>query len=63
MKEINILELINDYTINNFGLNDICQKYKIGKLKVKTILKANNIAIKKKENKNCKIILLLKIIK
>lgn len=48
MKEINILELINDYTINNFGLNDICQKYKIGKLKVKTILKANNIAIKKK---------------
>lgn len=45
---MDIKELINDYTINNCGLNFICQKYKIGKLKAKALLSANGIEIKKK---------------
>lgn len=48
MKEINIIELIKDYTINGHGLTFICEKYKIGKIKAKSILKANGIEIKKK---------------
>ena len=45
---MDIKELIDDYTINNCGLNFICQKYKIGKLKAKALLSANGIEIKKK---------------
>lgn len=45
---MDIKELIDDYTINNCGLNFICQKYKIGKLKAKSLLSANGIEIKKK---------------
>ena len=48
MKDRNIIEIINDYTINNCSLNDICKKYKIGKLKAKSILIENGIEIKKK---------------
>ena len=48
MKEINIIELINDYTINGHGLTFICEKYKIGKIKAKSILKSNGVEIKKK---------------
>ena len=45
---IDINSLIKDYTIGNCGLNFICEKYKIGKLKAKTILKENGVEIKKK---------------
>lgn len=48
MKDGDIIEIINDYTINNCGLTDICKKYKIGKLKAKSILIENGIEIKKK---------------
>lgn len=40
-------DIINDY-INGLGLNGICAKYKIGKLKVKTILNGANVPIRKR---------------
>lgn len=48
MENIDIKSLIEDYTINDCGLNDICKKYKIGKLKAKSILMFNGVEIKKK---------------
>lgn len=48
MDEKRVLDLIKDYVENNFGLNAICEKYHIGKLKVKDILKSNNIELKRK---------------
>lgn len=42
-------EIIIDYK-NGFSINDICKKYHIGKLKVKTILKEHNIGIRNKGN-------------
>ena len=50
--EIDINNLIKDYTENNFGINSICEKYHIGKLKVKKILNDNNIPLKKKGNQS-----------
>ncbi len=48
MKEININELIKDYTLNEFGIYDICAKYHIGKIKAKALLAANGIELKKR---------------
>lgn len=48
MKEINVKQLIEDYTINDYGLEAICKEYHIGKLKAKAILQANGVEIKKK---------------
>jgi len=47
MRNININELIQDYK-NGLGIYDICEKYKIGKIRVKDILKANDVILKKK---------------
>ncbi len=48
MNNVNTIELIQDYTINNFGIEGLCKKYKIGKLKVKSILQTNGVELKKK---------------
>ena len=48
MKEINVNELIKDYTDNGFGVNGLCAKYHIGKFKVKAFLKANGVEMKKR---------------
>lgn len=48
MKEINVNELIEDYTLNGYGIYDVCSKYHIGKIKAKAILAANSIELKKK---------------
>ncbi len=48
MKEVNIDELIKDYTLNGFGIYDICEKYHIGKIKAKALFAANGIEIKKR---------------
>lgn len=47
MKEIDINGLIKDYE-NGLSIYDVCEKYKIGKLKVKDILKTNNITLRKR---------------
>jgi len=47
MKDVNINEIIEDYK-NGLGIYDLCEKYKIGKIRVKDILKANDIVIKKR---------------
>lgn len=39
------LNIIEDYTINNIGIYPICKKYKVGKIKVKYILKKYNIPL------------------
>ena len=44
---MNIEEIIKDYK-NGLGIYDICEKYHIGKLKLKKILSDNNIEIRKK---------------
>lgn len=44
---MNIEELINDYQ-NGMSIYDVCEKYHIGKLKVKKILSENGIEIRKK---------------
>ena len=46
---INENDIVIDYT-NNIGIVDICNKYHIGKLRVKDILKRNNITIRKGGN-------------
>lgn len=46
--EINTHKLVEDYTVNNMGLEAICTKYHIGKLKAKAILAENGVSIKKK---------------
>ena len=46
--ELNIKNIINDYTINNLGIYCICKKYHIGKIKLKKILNDNNISLRKK---------------
>jgi hypothetical protein len=43
-----IEEIINNYVNEKKSLTDICEKYKIGKLKLKKILLDNNIPINKK---------------
>ena len=48
MREISISELISDYTENGFGVNGLCEKYHIGKIKVRALLKANGIQMKKR---------------
>ena len=50
--EINIKNIIEDYTDNNFGIDGICKKYHIGKLKVKKILGDNGIPLKKRGNQS-----------
>lgn len=42
--------IIKDYQSQNYSIEDIAKKYKIGKLKVKQILIDNNIPIRKKGN-------------
>lgn len=41
-------EIIILYTEKSFSINDLCQKFRIGKLKLKEILLKNNIEINKK---------------
>ena len=48
---INENDIVVDYT-NNIGIVDICNKYHIGKLRVKDILKRNNITIRKRISTN-----------
>lgn len=48
MREINISELLKDYTENNFGVEGLCKKYHIGKIKVRALLKANDVVMKKR---------------
>ena len=47
MKEI-IKNICKDYTENNLGLETLCSKYHLGKLKIKKYLSANNIPLKRK---------------
>ena len=42
------LNIISDYTQNNMGIYPICEKYKIGKIKVKNILEKYDIKINNK---------------
>ena len=44
---MNVQEIINDYQ-NGMGIYDVCEKYHIGKLKLKTILNENGIELRKK---------------
>lgn len=44
-------EIIKLYTEEGFGIESICKKFKIGKLKVKSILSKNNIKLNKKGGK------------
>lgn len=46
MNTINESALIHDYINEAMGIEALCSKYKIGKLKAKDILKSNNIPIK-----------------
>lgn len=48
MKEINVNGLIADYVENGFGVNGLCEKYHIGKIKVRALLKSNGIEMKKR---------------
>ena len=48
MKEIDINGLLTDYVENGFGVNKLCKKYHLGKIKVKALLDANGIPRKKK---------------
>lgn len=41
-------QIVNDYTINKLGIEHLCSKYKLGKLKIKKILSDNNITLNKK---------------
>ena len=50
MREVDINELIKDYN-NGYGIYDICEKYKIGKIRAKDILKANDIILRKRGRK------------
>jgi phage antirepressor YoqD-like protein len=43
---MNIEEIIKDYQ-NGMGLYDVCAKYHIGKLKLKSILSENGVEIRK----------------
>jgi hypothetical protein len=45
-EEIN--SIINEYQENNIGVDSLATKYKVGKLKIRSILSSNNIAIKNK---------------
>ena len=47
MKNVNINELIEDYK-NGMNIYDICEKYQIGKARAKDILKANDVALRKR---------------
>lgn len=48
MKEIDVSELIKDYTDNGFGVTGLCEKYHVGKVKVRAWLKENGIPMKKR---------------
>ena len=48
MKEIDINGLLTDYVENGFGVNKLCEKYHLGKIKVKALLDANGIPRKKR---------------
>ena len=48
MKEIDINGLLTDYVKNGFGVNKLCEKYHLGKIKVKALLDANGIPRKKR---------------
>lgn len=41
-------EVIDLYTHKNFGIEELCSKFKVGKLKIKKILLDNNIPLRKK---------------
>ena len=43
---VNPQDIITDYTDGNMGVEGICAKYHIGKVKVRNILKENNIPMK-----------------
>lgn len=47
MEEI-IKNICKDYTENNLGLETLCSKYHLGKLKIKKYLSDNNIPLKRK---------------
>lgn len=42
------LELVNDYAKNEMGIYDVCEKYHVGKLKVKDILAKYEVPLRKK---------------
>ena len=48
MKEIDINGLLTDYIENGLGVNKLCEKYHLGKVKVKALLDANSIPRKKR---------------
>ena len=45
---INVDELIKDYTINGMGVEPLCKKYHTGKYRIKMLLKANGVEMKKR---------------
>ena len=47
MREVDINELIKDYN-SGYSIYDLCDKYKIGKIRAKDILRANDIILRKK---------------
>lgn len=49
------LEIVKDYTENNLGIVPICEKYHIGKLKVKSILAKYEVTINNKGKQPLKI--------
>lgn len=48
-------EIVIDYIENNMGIYPICEKYHIGKIKLKEILQKNNITLNKKGKQPLKI--------
>lgn len=42
------LNIIKDYTENGMGIYPLCEKYKVGKIKIKTIFEKYNIEVKSK---------------
>ena len=46
-KELNELEICKEYQNGRNGVNTLCKKYHVGKLRIKEILKAHNIEFKK----------------
>jgi hypothetical protein len=46
LTEESINDIIESYRLNNIGIETICKKYNVGKLKIKTILVNNGVQIK-----------------
>lgn len=46
-KNVDVKSLVEDY-VNGMGIYDVCEKYHVGKLKVKAILAENGVEMRKK---------------